>query len=777
MGINPSLEQDFIALLIIPGHSLAGLKRQAGGLETGSSNLPAPKNKFVPKIPKNMNEESNLLTAKILTSGKLPDRFLDTKIYEPTSPEESFLGNTYLLVEVTTPWFPTAKITKIIRNTFLEEYYHTSINRQEVKRFEDGLKAVNKKLSDLAGAGQTEWIGNLNAIIATISDRRLYLSHTGTAEAYLFRKNKISHVTSGEDVPKNPTPIQTFSALINGDLEKEDRLVLSNAEMYNFVSIDTLRNAVAQISPNVAVDEVANILFREKANKVNAIFIYLSSDNLIDAKTTAQLSDTIFLDSPEVGGSIFKYGFKPKNIIASSKGGVTKVGFTTLRLFGFIKSLFSKGKKEEPFLEPKKDVVRAKPTRDLSYMTSSIDLNLSQNRAQSRKSALSGVASVFGIVFSWFRGLNKKWLYGGLAILIIFLVLGGIYLKMHSQTKNTKDLSAIVSAAEQKINSSDTEAALHNEVEARKLLLEAKSMLEEIKDKPKSPVEVVILLEKIAEKLDKVNQVTRIDNPKELANLSSLSSNIEAKNLLYLNGALYATNSRGSELLVIIADKGDKQIQTKVPANAGEATNFSSFDNDRILVIETSEGKVFEFSLKTNKLEEKTNTGNVAFPNSVQIGTYLSTLYFLNREDGKMTKYAPSGSGYDKGRNVFNTTSINLKDVNSFAIDGYIYLLHDDGKIEKTLKGALDNNFKVKNIPEPDSSLQEPEQILTTIDSTSLYVLESKKHRVLEFNKNGDYLRQFVLKDSVGDINSLAINEKAKKLYLLSNNKIFEIDL
>src|SRR3972149_7518770 len=235
--------------------------------------------------------ESNLKTAKILTQGKLPDRFLETKIYEPTSPEELIYGNTYILVEVTTPWFPTAKITKLIRNTFLEEYYHQSPNRQEAKRFEDGLKAVNKKLSDLAGAGQTEWIGNLNAVIATISNKQLYLSHAGTAEAYLFRKNKISHITSGEDLPKNPAPIQTFSALINGELELKDRLVFSNSEMYNFVSIDTLRNAISQISPEGAIDEVCHILFREKANKINAIFIYLDDEETINAKAAITMRD------------------------------------------------------------------------------------------------------------------------------------------------------------------------------------------------------------------------------------------------------------------------------------------------------------------------------------------------------------------------------------------------------------------------------------------------------------------------------------------------------
>jgi DNA-binding beta-propeller fold protein YncE len=348
---------------------------------------------------------------------------------------------------------------------------------------------------------------------------------------------------------------------------------------------------------------------------------------------------------------------------------------------------------------------------------------------------------------------------------------------MHSQAKSSNDLSTIVSSAQEKINAADTQSALHNDIGARNMLTEAQKMLEDIKDKPKSPVEVVILLEKIQEKLDRVNKVTRVDSPKELSNFSSLVSNIDAKNLVYLNGALYAINTKGAELVATIADKGDKQILTKIASDAGEIQALATYDNDRILVLETSKSRVFEFSLKTNKLEEKTNAQGIAYPDANAINTYLSTLYFLDKNNGTFTKYAHSGAGYDKGRDVFKAGAFNLKDINSFAIDGNIYLLFDNGTIEKTLKGSIDTNFKLKNIPEPDPSLNSPNQIITNTDSTSLYVLENKKHRILELNKNGDYLRQFAFKDSIGDINSLAVNEKAKKLYLLAKNSIFEIDL
>lgn len=724
-----------------------------------------------------MSLDPTLKTAKILTSSKLTDRFLDTKIYEPAAKEEAILGNTYLLIEVTTPWFPTAKITKIIRNTFLEEYYRESLNRQGIKRFEDGLKAVNKKLSDLAGAGQTEWLGNLNAVIATICGQRLYLSHTGSAEAYLFRQNKISHITEGEDLPKNPAPIQTFSALINGTLEPNDRLVLSNSEMYNFVSIDTLRNAISQISPNGAVEQVADTLFREKADKVNAIFIYFSNET-IDAKVSTDLPDTIFLDSPEVVGSIFKKGFRPKNILAKTKKLTTNLGWLEIKLASWIKTKFKHHPKE--INELKDELKNEKPKSNLPYVSNSIGLNLSHVRSKKSYSSQGFFAllgSFLAIIINWFKNLNRKWFYGGLAVIIILAAVLGIYMRQRAQTKTNVDLSTIVSSAQAKMNSADTQLALHNEIGARNLLNEAKTQLEGIKNKPKSPVEVVILLEKIQTKLDQVNKITHLDNPLTVSDFSPLVSNLKSAGLIYQNGALYSANQDGSEILGAISDKSDNQILSRLPVDAGQAANIAAFESDRLLVIQSSNTRIFEFNLKTSKLEEKKTAQEAAFPQAQALGTYLSTLYLLDKNGGAMLKYSHSGSGYDKGRSVYSSGAVNLKDVISFAIDGNIYLLHQNGSIEKTLKGSLDNNFKVKNIPEPDSTLDSPQQVITTVDSTSIYVLENKNHRIIELNKNGDYLRQFVFKDNFGEIKAMTVNEKAKKMYLLFNNKIFAIDL
>lgn len=176
------------------------------------------------------------------------------------------------------------------------------------------------------------------------------------------------------------------------------------------------------------------------------------------------------------------------------------MGFLTLKTGSFLAKLF-KRKKEDKLEEISQNL--GKEHQDLSYLSSSIDFNLSHNRGRgkSQERRSQGPLSVFYRIFNWLKGINKKWLYGAIAVLIILAVAGGIYMRVRSQASNSSELSTIVSAAQEKINSADTQAALRNETEAKKLLLEAKSMLEGIKDKPKSPVEVVILLEKIEEKI------------------------------------------------------------------------------------------------------------------------------------------------------------------------------------------------------------------------------------------------------------------------------------
>lgn len=715
---------------------------------------------------------TDLKTAKILTSGNLSDRFLETKIYEPTNAEEREFGNSYILIEVNTPWFPTAKIGKTIRDTFLEEYYQKSTSSNISKRFEDGLKTVNKKLSDLAGSGQTEWIGNLNAIIATIRDQKLYLSFAGSAEAYLFRKNKISHITENIDVPRRPVPIQTFPTLISGQIQKGDRLVFSNSEMYNFVSIDTLRSAVSQISPNHAADEIVQILLKERAKKINAIFVYIKGKGEIDAKAAASLPDTVFLDSEDdvVRSPLGSDHFRFRKLGPKAKILITSLGFFVLGLTKRIKPLMRQKEETKPIPEdPSKE-----KEKDLSYLSSSINLNLSKERTKKEGGALKKTLNLPKRIFQALSQVDKKWLYGVLAVILIILIVVGLSVRA-SRNEGSRNLSEVVAQAQDKINSAETQIALHNEEGAKVLVLEAKDLLGGIKDDPKAPLEVVLLLEKTNELMDKINKVIRISNPKHLASLASLNSNVASSEICYLNGVIYSINGEGQEIFGVIAGTGDKSVQAEIPESAGKISHLTYFDNERVLVIQTSTGQIFEYDITRNKIQEKETPKDEDFVKGLTLDSYLTTIYLLNQEDQGLYKYSRTAGGYGRPRLSYKEGVVNLTDVVSTAIDGNIYLLHSSGVVEKTLKGVIETDFAISGIPEPNSNLSEPNKIYTNIDTNSLYVLES--HRIVEFNKNGEYLRQFAFGDDIREIQDFVVNEKTNKLYVLASNDIFEIDL
>jgi len=728
-----------------------------------------------------MNQENQIQTAKILTSGKLPDRFLETKIYEPTNPLERKFGSTYILTEITTPWFPTARITKLISEAFLNEYYQNSNASKDSKRFEDGLRAVNKKLSELAGSGQTEWIGNLNAFIASIVNNKLYISHTGSAEAYLFRQNRISHITEGVDTPKSPLPIQTFSALISGDLEKGDRIVLSNSEMFNFVSIDTLRNAVKQLSPNNAVDEVADVLFREKAKKINAIFIYIKNKDLIESTSGPALPDTIFLDSEDEKMIVTPFKGRFRKVGKELKRGITKIGFGVLALYDRIQNLIIRkketSKKEEKNILPQEEK-NTPSSQNLPYTTSSIDLNTGyQSKSKKGKGFLEPVTSFFRKIWQFILGINRRYLFGGLAFLIIAIIIMGIFIRGRSSSQTSQDLTAVVTEAQEKINSAETQIALNNDGEARILLTEAKNLLLEIKDKPKSPVEVLILLERIDKNFNVINKVTKITSPKELANLSSLSGNIETKEIVYLNGVIYSINQKGREIFAVIAERGDKEVIAQLPENSGNANKLTYLEDDRVLVIESDNQFLFEFDIRKNKIEKKEGAKSDTFPFADSLRSYLNIIYILNKSENELYKYPRITSGYDKVRSSYKEGVVDLSNVVSIGIDGNIFLLHENGGIEKTLRGKIEGDFVVAGIPEPENQITSPLQLFTTVDSSSLYVLDKDGKRIVELNKSGQYLRQFEFVEGIRKINNIFVNEKAKKIYLLSDNKIFEIDI
>src|SRR3990167_168204 len=105
--------------------------------------------------------------ARITNSGKLPERFLTCQHLEAEDLAKKPMGEVFSLIEILSPWFPTAQIGKMIISNFAK-YYYEGGSTSDLVNFENSLKRVNEDLAQVTQQGETDWIGNLNGILASI---------------------------------------------------------------------------------------------------------------------------------------------------------------------------------------------------------------------------------------------------------------------------------------------------------------------------------------------------------------------------------------------------------------------------------------------------------------------------------------------------------------------------------------------------------------------------------------------------------------------------------
>lgn len=180
-----------------------------------------------------------------------------------------------------------------------------------------------------------------------------------------------------------------------------------------------------------------------------------------------------------------------------------------------------------------------------------------------------------------------------------------------------------------------------------------------------------------------------------------------------------------------------------------------------ITVIEAKDGKV---------IGEVAGEGWQNISDSVGFG---SNLYLLDRsKTGQIWKYLGVASGLSGKRSYLKGESYDLSEAVSMTIDGSVWVLFSDGTIVKYVQGVKDA-FVVAGL---DKNFEEPIKIFTSPEEENLYVLDRKQTRVVVVGKTGEYQAQYEWPGMAG-VKDLLVSEKLKKMFLLTGEKVFTIDL
>lgn len=148
-------------------------------------------------------------------------------------------------------------------------------------------------------------------------------------------------------------------------------------------------------------------------------------------------------------------------------------------------------------------------------------------------------------------------------------------------------------------------------------------------------------------------------------------------------------------------------------------------------------------------------------------------LYLLDQsKTGQIWKYLGVESGLGTKRAYLKGETYDLSEAVSLTIDGSVWVLFSDGTIVKYTQGTKEP-FTVAGLDQP---MEEPVKIFASPETENIYLLDKKSTRIVVISKTGEYRSQYIWPGIAG-VKDLIASEEMKKIYLLTGEKIFTIEI
>ncbi len=162
----------------------------------------------------------------------------------------------YSLIELpasnATAWAEYERMSKLIQTILRKNFRNENSNS-----FENSIAQINDELAKLAAAGQTAWVGKLNACLAVRQNSDLYVATSGKIHAFLLRDRQLSDIA---DSPSKANPLKTFENFALGKVTKKDFLIFSTTQLFNYISIERFKDIISSASLAAACQTIAEII-------------------------------------------------------------------------------------------------------------------------------------------------------------------------------------------------------------------------------------------------------------------------------------------------------------------------------------------------------------------------------------------------------------------------------------------------------------------------------------------------------------------------------------
>lgn len=163
------------------------------------------------------------------------------------------------------------------------------------------------------------------------------------------------------------------------------------------------------------------------------------------------------------------------------------------------------------------------------------------------------------------------------------------------------------------------------------------------------------------------------------------------------------------------------------------------------------------------------------------VGSFNGNFYLLDLQLNQILRYRPTAEGYtgDPEPYFAQGTVVDLGGAVDMAIDGSIWILYANGIVQKFYDGRQ-VPFELVGYDQP---LRAPTALFAGQDGTTttrhLYIADAGRGRIVEFDKEGKFVRQFRLAEgeALRYVRSFYVDEINGFLYLLTNDALLKTDL
>jgi len=617
---------------------------------------------------------NNLEVILLKNKNRTPDRTLLVSADAPL----------YFLIEIKHPESPANALAYRILETIKERCKEGADS--PVENFENALKEINEILEKQTAENQTEWQGNLSAVIVLIDKDTLNVSSIGKCSCFLLREKNVTAICSSEEATND----LSFSNILSGEIQEKDKIILGNQDFFEKVPLNLLRETLIHSSFSEAGKKMAFSLQKEARKTSSGMMLEIKSP---DSSTSPQ-KFTYYIDEA-----------KTQKIVDSS---------------------FAKIRASHQTL------------KSLSNKLPKIPINFSFWKKH-RRIIYVILAAIVGLILSYF----------------IFATIKKKY------EVSTQDQRKVLMQAEDKKRAGDEALVAGNKKEAENLYKEAINIANTINLK-----ESKNLIEKINAEIDRINAVTRV-SAKEMLDLSFLKEH-NVPQIFIVDKSLYFVDKKSRQIYL------GKEPKTSLSQSAGDF-NFGTYQpQENLLVLYQESEGIFEYNIDENKIDKAKIVFEGKWKKGNAISSYFTNLYILKGDENQIYKHEKTAAGYSKAMPYLKKDKADFENIISIALDGYLYALKGDGTILKLMAGQPVTDFSLKNIPETDNVVQNPRKIITSVDASKIYILSENK--IIALEKNGQYNKTYIA-DGIGDVKDFIVSQKNKKIYLLTQDKVYEFEL